>query len=65
MKQASSSSYDSSGDEDDTVKVPGEPKDGMDMDDSESDGTHSELLASLRNGGEADVSQFEVKVEEH
>lgn len=53
------SSYDSSEDEDDTEKVPGEPKYG------ESDMTHSELITSLRNGEKANASQPEVKVEEH
>ncbi|KAL2282042.1 hypothetical protein FJTKL_11117 [Diaporthe vaccinii] len=60
-----SSSYDSSDDEDVLARVPSEPKDGMDMDDIGSHGTPSDLLASLRNGEEADVSGPGVKVEEH
>lgn len=60
-----SSSYDSSDGEDVPARVPSEPKDGMDMDDIRSHGTPSDLLASLRNGEEADVSQPGVKIEEH
>lgn len=57
-----SSSYDSSDDEDVLGKAPSEPKDDMDMDDRESHGTPSNLLAPLRNGEEADVSEPGVKV---
>lgn len=60
-----SSSYDSSEDDDDPGKILGEPEKGMVMDVRESDGTPSDLLARLRNGEEADVSESEVKVEEH
>lgn len=60
-----SSSYDSSDDEDVLARVPSERKDDMDKDDIGSQGTPSEVLASLRNGEEADVSEPGVKLEEH
>lgn len=60
-----SSRYDSADDEGVLGEPPSEPKDVMDMDDREDHGTPSDLLATRRNGEEADVSEPGVKVEEH
>lgn len=60
-----SSSEDNSDDEEMPAGTPSEQKEGMGMDDGESDGAPSELLARLRNGEQADAGEPGVKIEEH